>query len=208
MAVPETPEPGFHWQPATYLELMLGDIPEYERFEDEAADATRGVDVREILELGSGSGETARRVLDRHPGARLQGIDDSEEMLAAARELLRGRDATFAVGRIEDPLPAGPFDLVVSALAVHHLDGRQKRALFARVAAALRPGGRFVLADVVVPDDPAVVRTPQTPGYDRPSSVAEQLRWLAEAGLEARVGWTHRDLAVLVADRPADRGAG
>ncbi len=78
---------------------------------------------------------------------------------------------------------------------------RQKRSLFARVREALAPGGRFVLADVVVP----MPATPYLadPGFDRPDSLADQLTWLQEAGFAGmRVAWTHRDLAVVVADRP------
>ena len=77
------------------------------------------------------------------------GIDSSEAMLARARERLP--DADLRLQRLEDELPAGPFDLVVSALAVHHLDRAGERDLFARVAGVLRPGGLFVLGDVVVP---------------------------------------------------------
>jgi ubiquinone/menaquinone biosynthesis C-methylase UbiE len=89
-------------------------------------------------------------VLARHPAARWTGIDASEAMLARAWERLP--DAVLLLSRLEDPLPVGPFDLVVSTLAVHHLDGAGKQDLFARVADVLRqPGGRFVLGDVVVP---------------------------------------------------------
>ena len=102
--------------------------------------------------------------------------------------------------RLEDSLPAGPFDLVVSALAVHHLDAAGKRDLFRRIAGRLAPGGRFVLADVVVPRDPADARVEIEAGYDLPSTVEEQLGWLREAGLRARVTWEEADLAVLAAD--------
>jgi SAM-dependent methyltransferase len=97
-------------------------------------------------------------------------------------------------------LPAGPFDLVFSVLVVHHLDGPAKADLFRRVAAVLRPGGRFVLGDVVVPEDPADATTPLNPGFDLPSGAEEQVGWLREAGLQARVAWNERDLAVLVGD--------
>ena len=69
------------------------------------------------------------------------GIDASEAMLGRARERLP--DADLRLQRLEDELPSGPFDLVVSALAVHHLDGAGKRELFARVARVLRPGRRI-----------------------------------------------------------------
>ena len=68
-----------------------------------------------------------------------------------------------------------------------------------RVAGVLAPGGRFVLGDLVVPDDPADVVTEIDGVYDTPSSAAEQLGWLRDAGLDARIVWSHRDLAVFVA---------
>lgn len=193
----------FHWKPDTYLALMRREVADYERLQAEVVDATREIDARSILELGTGTGETAKRLLSVHPQARLHGIDSSPGMLAAARSALTGRDFRLDVARIEDPLPDGPFDLAVSALAVHHLDAAGKAALFHRIADLLAPGKRFVLADVVIPDDQADRVTPIDPDYDKPSSVSDQLAWLAAAGLSASVPWEHRDLAVLVADRPA-----
>jgi tRNA (cmo5U34)-methyltransferase len=96
---------------------------------------------------------------------------------------------------------------VFSALAVHHLDGAAKADLFARVAAVLESGGRFVLADVVVPDDPADATTPLSPGFDLPSRADEQVAWLREAGLDATVVWSEGDLAVIVAVRPSASAA-
>jgi tRNA (cmo5U34)-methyltransferase len=192
----------FAWDPDVYDALMREEVPDYPLLQAELVAATGGIAVGSVLELGSGTGETTRRVLDAHPDAHLVGIDASEEMLGAARAALAGRPVSLRLGRLEDPLPAGRFDLVVSALAVHHLDGPGKAALFARVADALRPGGRFALADVVVPADPGEAVIPLEPGYDRPSAVAEQLAWLREAGFDdVRVAWKRRDLAVLVADR-------
>jgi tRNA (cmo5U34)-methyltransferase len=188
----------FHFDPESYLELMRSELPRYEELQEQAARACAAVDAQAILELGVGTGETSRRVLALHPGARLVGIDESEGMLARARSELPA--AELIVSRLEDPLPAGPFDLVVSALAIHHLDAAGKRDLFARVRRALGPGGRFVLADVVVPDDPTDATTPLTPGFDLPDRIDEQLGWLADAGFAAEAAWARGDLAVLVAD--------
>ena len=71
------------------------------------------------------------------------------------------------------------FDLAVSALAVHHLGGAGEGDVFARVVARLRPGRRFVPGDVVIPDDPADVVTPIDGVYDEPSTIDDQVRWLA-----------------------------
>ena len=190
----------FHFTPEHYLESMLEEIPNYERLEDETARATAGIEAREILELGTGTGETARRVLALHPQARLTGIDESPPMLERARALLPA--ASLVVARLQDPLPPYPFDLVVSALVIHHLTPAEKRDLFARVASALCPGGRFVLADVVVPEDPADVVTPIEEGYDLPDRLDDQLAWLRDAGLAPEVHWSFRDLAVVAATRP------
>jgi tRNA (cmo5U34)-methyltransferase len=190
----------FHFHPESYLALMESELPDYHRLQDEAAAAT-GSGAARLLELGTGTGETALRVLERHPGAALAGIDASADMLAAARARLPGADLREA--RLEDPLPPGPFDVVFSVLAIHHLDGPGKAALFERVAAVLRPGGRFVIGDVVVPPDPADAVTPLSDGYDMPSRVDEQLAWLAAAGFSASVVWSVRDLAVISATSTA-----
>ncbi len=192
----------FHWDPDSYLALMREEVPNYERLQDETATAT-GADAKRLLELGTGTGETARRVLARHPTARLIGLDASHGMLEHARALLPAARVELGVARLEDPLPDGPFDVVFSALAVHHLDSAGKADLFARVAGSLTRGGRFVLGDVVVPDNPSDVVTPIDDGdYDKPSTIAEQLEWLTACGLKAEVSWAHRDLAVFVGRAP------
>ena len=192
-----------HWDPVSYLDWVREGMPAYDELQDRLADATRALDAQRVLDLGSGTGETARRVLDLHPRAQLIGVDASAEMLGAARTSLGGRRVTFHVGRLEDPFPSGPFDLVTSALAVHHLTASAKRDLYARVASALRPGGRFVLGDLVVPDDPADAHV-ELSEYDHPSPIADQLDWLERCGLEPHLQWTHQDLMVIAADRPPD----
>jgi len=193
----------FHFDPASYLDLMRAEVPAYGRLQEAVASAGDGLEVTSLLDLGTGTGETLAAVLARHPGARATGVDRSAPMLEAARARLAGLPVELVVGELSDLLPAGPFDLVVSALAVHHLEGTDKAALFARVSGALRPGGRFVLGDVVVPVDPDDAVTPLSSDHDRPSTAAEQLCWLAEAGFDAAGVWSERDLVVLRADRPA-----
>ena len=190
----------YHFDAGTYADEIRQDIPAYEQFQDSVA-AASGTGARRILDLGTGTGETARRVLARHPEASLVGVDESERMLAVASAQLPMDRVELRVGRIEAPLPDGPFDLVTSALCVHHLDGNGKADLFRRVGAVLVPGGLFVLGDVVVPVDPAPAAIPLTPGYDRPSPLADQLGWLSAAGFEPQVVWQAGDLAVVAARR-------
>ena len=184
----------WEWDPDTYLAEMAAEIPGYEELQEAVVAATAGVRAERVLELGTGTGETALRVRAQHPEATWVGIDASEAMLGRARERLP--DADLRLQRLEDELPSGPFDLVVSALAVHHLDGPGKRDLFSRVARVLRPDGRFVLGDVVVP--PAGEEGPIYIDWemDKPDSVEDQLAWLRAAGFEAEASGVRVDLAV------------
>jgi tRNA (cmo5U34)-methyltransferase len=189
----------FHFDPVTYLEMVRSEVHAYDELQRQVALATVGVKATRILDLGTGTGETAIKVLTHHPEAVLTGIDESEGMLHFARELLS--EADLRVGRIEDRLPDGPFDLVVSGLAIHHLEAIAKADLFRRVYRSLRGGGRFVLGDLIVPADAHDQITPFDPPYDKPSPLADQLRWLAEAQFTASVRWADRDLVVIQADR-------
>lgn len=191
----------FEFDPSTYLDLMREEVPAYGRLQAAVAAATAGVAVSSVLDLGIGTGETLAAVLAAHPGAAAVGVDKNVAMLGAARARLAGAWLELRVAGLTDPLPTGPFDLVVSALAVHHLHGPEKADLFARVAGVLRPGGRFVLGDLVIPGDPGDAVTLVIDGHDRPSTLADQLGWLADAGLRASLAWSERDLVVVRADR-------
>ena len=184
------------WNPDTYLAEMLAEIPGYEELQTAVTAATEGLPAATVLELGTGTGETALRVLANHPDARWSGIDSSEAMLARARERLPQADLRLA--RLEDPLPAGPFELAVSVLAVHHLDGPAKRDLFKRLAQITDV---FVLGDVLVPERPedAVIEIDWE--YDVPSSLTDQSAWLREAGFDVEASYVRPDLAVFVARR-------
>jgi len=184
----------WEWDPDTYLAEMADEIPGYEELQEAVTAATADIRAERVLELGTGTGETALRVRAGQPLAEWVGIDSSEPMLARARERLP--DADLRLQRLEDDLPPGPFDLVVSALAVHHLDGASKRDLFARVADVLRPGGRFVLGDVVVPAAGKTGPIEIDWVMDLPDSVEDQLAWLREAGFEAEASSVRIDLAV------------
>jgi len=186
------------WDPDRYGEIR-DEIPGYGELQEQAAKAVAGVDAQAVLELGIGTGETTRRVLAHHPQARLTAIDSSPKMLERARETYP--EADIRLSRLEDPLPPGPFDLVFSALAVHHLDGAGKRDLFGRIHAALHPGGRFVLADVVVPENEADQQIEIDWVMDLPDRLGDQLEWLEAAGFDATPYWTFKDLAVVRADR-------
>ena len=66
----------FHLNPATYLRAVRAEVPAYDELHSALAAATQGRAARRVLDLGTGTGETARRVLVVHPDASLQGITE------------------------------------------------------------------------------------------------------------------------------------
>ncbi len=186
----------FHFHPDRYLELVRAEVSDYDLLQDLIAREASDPLPASILDLGTGTGETLERLARLAPDATLTGVDLSPEMLERARALLPR--ATLHVQDLTAELPAGPVDVVVSALAVHHLTDDEKGDLLTRVAARLAPGGCFVLGDVIVPDDPREAVIPLDDGYDRPCSLATTLELLTRAGfVDVRVVWTRRDLAVV-----------
>jgi tRNA (cmo5U34)-methyltransferase len=186
------------WDPQSYPEQIRREIEFYDELQTRVAEAS-GDNARTILELGVGSGETTELLLQRHDRASLVGIDSSPEMLRAAHGRLPHDRVRLLKQSLQVPLPEGPFDLVVSALTVHHLTGREKAELSPSVAGVMGRWSRFVVGDVVVPEDPEDARIELEVGYDFPSTIAEQREWLQEANLWCRVSWKKCDLAILVA---------
>jgi len=90
------------------------------------------------------------------------------------------------LARIEDPLPDGPWDLVIGVLSIHHLRAEQKRELFRRVREHSRA---LVIGDVVKAD---VQVTPVDEGYDFPEAAADLAEWSG-----GEVTWAADDLAVV-----------
>ena len=142
------------WDAATYDAPRRRLVPSYDLLYGAVGEVVRRSCGPEplVLDLGAGTGLLSAHVRRAVPGARLHLVDGSEPMLAAARARLGDVDR-FELRDLAGGLPDGPFDAVVSSLAIHHLADDDKRALFERIARVLVPGGVFVhLEQVRGPD--------------------------------------------------------
>jgi tRNA (cmo5U34)-methyltransferase len=135
----------FDWTPDEYLDRIRDRIPGYEQLQEEAVKAVPFPPAR-VLELGMGTGETTRRLIEAFPEAWVIGLDSSPDMVFRARQ--EYDDVQLA--RMEDPLPDGPWDLVISVLSVNDLNEDQKRGLLRRVREQSRS---LVIADVFEPGE-------------------------------------------------------
>jgi SAM-dependent methyltransferase len=181
---------------AVFIDYGRAFTPERERQHEIVGELVASVvPCRELVELCCGSGDLARLLLERLPGARLRALDGSRAMLAETRKTcaayadrldLRSFDLAAPDWRALEPAA----DAICSSLAVHHLDAGQKRLLFGDLCAALRPGGVFVLADLIRPASPpawqiaaadwdraVAARSQRIYGDDRARRRFEELRW-------------------------------
>lgn len=112
-----------------------------------------------VLDLGAGTGLMSAMVRQRFPHARILMTDISDGMLAqAGKRFPNDVRVRFETADYAEALPEAKFDVVVSALSVHHLEDPEKKRLFGRIFDRLNPGGLFINADQVLGRTRAVER--------------------------------------------------
>jgi tRNA (cmo5U34)-methyltransferase len=181
---------------AVFIDYGQAFTPDRERQQEIIAKLIGAVaPARLVVELCCGGGDLARLLLERLPQIRLRALDRSPRMLTMARRTcaayadrldLQAFDLAAADWRALQPAP----DAICSSLAIHHLDSEEKRQLVEDLFAALRPGGLFVLADLVRPasqagwqiaaedwDRAVAARSHALYGDDRAARKFEELRW-------------------------------
>jgi len=229
--MPDSPPQGaismFDAHAADYAATRRRLVPSFDQFYGTAVEALGliGRPPARVLDLGAGTGLFAGAIAEVYPDAELVLLDGSPAMLEQAKGFL-GERASYITSRLEEPLPAGPWDAVVSALAIHHLDHAGKRDLYRRVGDVLSPGGVLVNAEHV--GAPTALLEDAYKAWherrarelgsseaewegarermraDRLAPVEDQLEWLRDAGF-ADVDCFFKDHshAVLVARRAA-----
>ena len=177
--------------PDRVAEYLSREIP-HRRIAEQMLLAALPDRVERILDLGTGDGRMIDLVRAAHPQAEAVGLDSSRPMLDRAAERFAGEAPTTELRRhdLSDPLPAiGPFDAIVSGLAIHHLEHERKRTLFAELHDLLPPGGVFANLDLVTAPTPELherfrheIGRPEDDPSDRLADLHDQLAWLREAG--------------------------
>lgn len=162
-----------------------------------------------VVDLACGAGSLTEAVLRAFPNSHVLALDGSSTMRERAAQRLsryRGRVefADFDL-RAHDWLDNLPADVrcFVSSLAIHHLDGGEKRSLFRDLSAALPPGGGLFIVDLVEP----VNRRAWTAYGDAWDAVVQQ-QSLEQTGSPAsyerfRAGWNHYRDPDLEFDKPS-----
>lgn len=179
-----------------------------------------GLEVGNLLDLGAGDGIVTAEVMKHQPVSTATLTDFSEPFLAGAHKRFAesNLDVAYVAGDFRETdwhnavTERGPFDMVASRFAIHHIPDEMKRALYAQVFKWLKPGGMFVQIEHVASGAPmynaahdrlmveritagqgdsanfdevfASYRTRADGGANILAPVWDQLEWLREIGFE------------------------
>ena len=179
-----------------------------------------------VLDIGAGTGLMSAFLLQKYPDATITLMDFSENMLDVARRRFAGKqNVRYIVSDYSDSDLGGPFDIICSALSIHHLTASGKQNLFRRIHSALTPGGLFVNADQAEGEtnyfDDRYLRywneflnsgplkgkehemvLKRRNELDRNDKLSLQLRWLRDAGfMDVDVVYKNRTFIVTVAKK-------
>lgn len=110
---------------------------------------TSNIDIpARILDLGAGTGLLSYFWFQHYPETEYVLVDIADEMLNVARKRFSGiNNISYKILDYCKELPSGTFDVVASALSIHHLEHEDKQSLFGRIYDTLPSDGLFVNYD-------------------------------------------------------------
>jgi len=158
-----------------------------------------------VLDIGAGTGIFSSFLLGKFPDARLTLIDISGKMIEVAKQRFKGIDRIkYEVCDYSEHSFDGMYDIIISALSIHHLCDEQKLALYKKCYLSLNKNGIFINCDQVLGateyldslykkqwklsiESSGLQIDEITSAYervklDKEATLSQQLRWLQEAG--------------------------
>lgn len=144
----------------------------------------------DILDLGAGTGLFSSLVKNVYPLAQITLTDISEPMLHKARERFGDNTRLKFIQNdyINEDIP-GKYDVVISALSLHHSTPQELLSVFRKLSHVLKDGGLFINADQILGDTPEIEQA-----YER--------AWLSQAIAN---GCTDQEIQVALKRMEADR---
>ncbi len=105
-------------------------------------------DFNSILDLGAGTGLLTKFLYEKFPNAKFTLVDISDQMMDIAKQRFANMDNfSFLISDYSKELPTIQFDLIASALSIHHLDNDSKAFLYSNVYKDLPDNGYFINLD-------------------------------------------------------------
>jgi tRNA (cmo5U34)-methyltransferase len=160
-----------------------------------------------VLDIGAGTGLFSSFLLKKYPKAKITLIDLSSEMIDVAKKRFKNYSNFKYI--CDDYLThefSEKFDVVISALSIHHLNQNNKKKIYKKVYSLLNNKGRFFNADQVLSpskiiekrymeistsfiknsglSSDEIKKANERMSYDDPSKLEEQIQWLLDCGFK------------------------
>lgn len=162
-------------------------------------------DCPRVLDIGSGTGLFTSFLLEKYPNAKVTLIDLSEKMLDIAKKRFQGNEnIEYIIADYTNYEFGSEFDIIISALSIHHLNAENKKKLYNNCFNWLDQNGVFINADQVLSEfveienkftkiwreqvencglsQEEIQKGYLRVSFDDPSTLSQQLNWLNEAG--------------------------
>ena len=178
-----------------------------------------------VLDLGCGTGVLSHQILQTFPNASIVAFDLSPKMLSVCKSKLSAYSERieYIQGDFDKDDLGDGYDLVVSGLAIHHLNDDKKRILFQKVYDRMKPEGTIFIRELVkckanqftqkyeelwreymqfnhINDEEVFAKHLKE---DIPSSVDEQLSWLEDVGFDnCCCHWRYLNFAFFSGQKP------
>lgn len=214
----------FETEAKEFDEIIVKLIPYYEQMVRAVIDSIHFDNLASIriIDLGCGTGTISKRISERFPNSKIVCLDLASNMIQIAKhKLSQHKDTDFLVGDFSKMDFKGKYDVVVSSLALHHLDtDDDKKAFYHKIYNLLDDSGIFINADVVLASidyhqDINIKRwieymnrqvsieeimskwIPTYKAEDKPAKLIDQLKWLEKIGFRnTDVIWKYYNFAV------------
>jgi len=214
----------FETESKQFDDIIVKLIPYYEQMISALIDAIpfdSDSSIR-IIDLGCGTGTIARKISDRFPNSKIVCVDIASNMIEIAKHKMSGHKySEFIVGDFAQIDFKESFDVVISSLALHHLEtDLDKIGFYSKIFQLLNHSGVFYNADVVLAStvfmqDVNIARwkefmnrsvsleeienkwIPTYEAEDRPAKLIDQLKWLEQIGFKSvDVIWKYYNFCV------------
>jgi tRNA (cmo5U34)-methyltransferase len=214
----------FETEAKEFDEIIFKIIPYYSRMIEALMDSVHFSYDKSfrVIDLGCGTGTVAKRISEKFPNSEIVCLDIASNMIDLAKQKLSDHSKTsFITGDFSKTIFDGKFDLVVSSLALHHLENDKfKKEFYKKVYDILTDSGQFINADVVLASTDFhqevymnrwveyMNRTyPKDQIYDnwiqkyntedRPAKLIDQIKWLEDIGFKSvDVIWKYYNFSV------------
>ncbi len=201
----------FEKESKEFDDIIIKLIPYYEQMISALIDAipfSKNSTIR-IIDLGCGTGTIAKKISERFPYSKIVCLDIAANMIEIAKhKMLKHKVSEFIVGDFAQIEFKENFDVVISSLALHHLEtDADKIKFYSKIYQILNNSGVFYNADVVLASTEyqqkvniarwkeymnksvalEEIENKWIPTYeaeDRPAKLIDQLKWLEQIGFQ------------------------